>query len=207
MKMHFATAVLAAAVTVPFALAVPTVIEPDDFADGTDLTDATPGVKLGTAGSDNVIIDVLGTGEPDFPITSDLVAPNDVAPTGDRVFAHAGVGFFNDNRRFRADFDTPVAAAGILFSGESVFDDYVGRLEAYDSADNLIAFDQTNPLGEDEVELLSVQLGNAGIDYIVAWTVVGEFGDLDRFVFGDTIPEPTSLGLLACGALALRRRR
>lgn len=209
-KMHWRAGILGVGLLVGAAAqaTAQVVIEPDNYPEGTELTSVVPGVRLGTAGADNQIFDVGSDGEPDFPITAVTPGPFSTAPTGDKVFAHVGIDFFSNARRFRADFGGVTDSVQILFAGDSTITEYTGRLEAYDVNDMLIGSYETLPLLRGETELMSVDA--TGIAWMVAWTSSGEFGILDAFGAGEIrpVPEPTwAAGATAIAMLLCLRRR
>ncbi len=156
-------------------------IEPDDYDDGTDLTDINPYVTLTTTLSDNVTVD-------SFPVT----ASDDglgLAPTGDRVFGHANVQFFNSDRRLRMDFSTNVQVVSILFAGGTFFETEVGRLVAFDENGNQLAEVISPQKGAGVPELLQVTREQADIAWAIAYVAEneGSFGRFDLLSF--TLPE------------------
>ncbi|MEE8451478.1 MAG: GEVED domain-containing protein, partial [Thermoguttaceae bacterium] len=110
---------------------------------------------------------------------------SEYASTGSRLFAHnAGKAWsVNTDRRLRVDFSTPVSAASIDFISNDVLD--VGRLEAYDSWDNLLGTYLTADLGDGVVETMIVTRTTASIHYVIASGDAGHTGMLDNLVFGE----------------------
>lgn len=166
------------------------VIEPDNYADGTVLNSISPLVTLSTgAFSDN---------RPTF----DVVASTDPedASTGAKVFAHGGgVSFFNSGRTFRMDFPSPPRKVELDYIASGFFDNlYLGRIEGYDTAGNLIEVDETALLAGGQFETLT--LSAPGIAYAIAYPPEDSFGDFDFLRI--TAPEPTGL-LLAATAFAV----
>lgn len=148
-------------------------LEPDDFADGTALTDALAGVTLSTTLSDNVPVEA-------FVVTAS-VDGLELAPTGDTVFGHADVQFFNNERRLRLDFDAPVKGVSLQFAGGTFFETEIGRLEAYDADGELLAEYVSQPMAAGESEELSIARASAEIAFAIAYVAEGEgsFGRLD----------------------------
>jgi hypothetical protein len=177
------------------AATAPAGIEPDNYAEGTVLTSASPLVTLTTTLTDNVPV-------PSFVVTANT-DDFGLAPTGTKVFGHANVPFFNDNRRLRMDFTQPVQGIDIAFTGS--LNAHVGRLEAYDAGNSLVASYISQPRAGGDVEVLSVVRSNADIAWAVAYAAgARDFGRLDALAI--TVPEPGT-ALLALVALAVVRRR
>jgi len=182
-------------------------LEPDNYTNTAVLNTAVPGMTLTTAGADNLPIP---------PVSFDVTANDDTfgfAPTGQKVFGHVNVPFWNTNRRLRMDFSNPIGFLSIDFAGGNGLATETGQLDLFDSANHLLASYVTQPRlgGQVETMVLSRQLAD------VAWAVayvppnLGSFGRLDHLVFSP-VPEPSSLivGLLGAGALAfhlLRHRK
>lgn len=171
-------------------------VEPDDYPPGADLTSVSPAVTLRVAASDNTILP--------FPV---LAAESANAPTGTRVFSHAGVPFFNDIRRLRMDFTQPVQTVGLLFSGGDFVNPEFGLLQVYNSSNQLLAQVTSAPHGRDTFELLSLNRPQNDIAWALAYTPLegGSFGRFDALSI--TVPEPGSAVALGLLTLAMRRRR
>jgi hypothetical protein len=148
-------------------------IEPDDYEDGTELTNISTRVTLTTALDDNSIAELF-----EITATEDTAGH---APTGTHVFAHHNIPFFNDYRRLRMDFANSATRIQIIFGGTSLSGTDVGHLEAYDSRDNLVAEYVTEPLGADETEVMEVN--GAGIAWAVAYGEGSIFARLDELDF------------------------
>ena len=163
------------------------VLEPDDFAIDTDLINAVDGVTVNTS-----------TGDPadvaDFDI---LVVPQNAnIPSGNRIFSHAGVGFFNESRKLRSDFYSPVNEVSItaIASSSLATPTYI-RLQAFDRDDNLLGEILSNPLISSGSQKLTLSFADDVISYAVAFSdqsLVDEngdpiasspFGRLDRLEF------------------------
>jgi len=205
MKNRFVAVMLF--VLAPAAGAV--IIEPDDYAPESVLNNVSPYVTLsvevpdGNGGLYISPFDVTAN-EGDFGSV-------DASPTGDLVFGHANIPFFPaDARVLRGDFVGTTDAVAISFSPSSTLSGQVGRLEAYNSADQLIAFDETALLQASSssltVEVLSIDRPSPDIAYFRAFTAEGSFGRYDALTFNQPVPEPTSLACLLLG-LAFTRRR
>jgi hypothetical protein len=148
-------------------------ITPDDFADGTDLTEIDTNVTLSVADTDNVPFDL-------FKVTTTTDGQN-YAPTGDKCFAHDNIQFFNDIRRFRLDFTRKASEITIAFAGGTgAGSTEIGRLQVYDIDDNLLAEYVTQPMMAGEVEVMTITRDSADIVWAVAYVADGE-GNFGRF--------------------------
>ncbi len=147
-------------------------IEPDDHPDGTELTGVSPLFELHTALDDNSIAGL-------FEVTASDDGQG-LAPTGEQVFGHEDIPFFNDNRRLRIDFESPAREVSVLFGGGTFFETEIGRLQAYDVGDNLIAEYSTSPMGAGETEEMFIRRETFDIAWVVAYSEGGgSFGRLD----------------------------
>lgn len=184
LRMRSLAAAAALAAAAPLA-AQTTRIEPDDYAEGTVLESISPAVTLWTTLSDNVPIGIF-----DVSATTDGFG---YAPTGVRVFSHGSVTHWWDQRRLRMDFTSPVQSLQIAFAGGNFFEDEVGRLRAYDAANNLVAEYITAPRAEGSAEVMSISRPAADIAWASAFCLPdeGDFGRLDdlRFTLASA-PQP-----------------
>lgn len=180
------------------------VVEPDDYAAGTALTSASPHVTLSTLDQNNDVV-------PLFTVTS-AEDGFGFAPTGTRVFAHAGVGFWIDTRKLRMDFTQPVSSISLGFAGGTNFDTDFGLLNVYNSANVLLDSDLTAGMGPGQKETLAVSRPTNDIAYAIAYSVPGDgphgpFGRLDALVFDTAVPEPAAASLLLAALPLAGRRR
>ena len=186
------------------------VLDPDSYAAGTVLNTIIPQVSLITVGPNN-----LPHFDPGFNVTVAEETFPFQPPTGDSVFAHAGVGFWYTERRLRMDFNGLVSSMSIAFQGGNSITPEVGQLEAYNASGQLIATYTTQSLLGGQVETMSVNRLNPDIAWAVAYSLPGDshFGNLDHLVFtGVLVPEPNlwlpgALGLVAAMAFRARRNR
>jgi hypothetical protein len=166
-------------------------LEPDAYATNSVLNNASSYVSLITAGTNN---------QPHLPTPFDVTVVTDffIPPTGGKVFAHAGVGFWNNDRRLRMTFLAPVDSVSIYFGGGNLSTNETGYLSAYDAGFNLLGNYVTAPLPYGVTELMSLSFTN--IAYAVAYSPagLGNFGRLDALSF-NVVPEPPSGRLLALG--------
>ncbi len=196
-------------------LAVPavhaqTVVEPDNYADGTNISTAVSGITLSTINSG-------GTNS----VFSTLVSPGE-ASTGTQVFSDSkGHPYFyfsspTDGFLFRADFASPTNFVSLDFINNDVaIDTDFGRLEAFDASGNLVSDLTTGVLQKPgDFQTLTATSGSNNISYILAGGdyLTKDDVNLDHLVFGSApVPEASttvSLGLLlALGGLAVAAKR
>lgn len=152
-------------------------IEPDDHAEGTELTNISEHVTLWTTADDNVPIEL-------FTVTANDDG-FDYAPTGNMVFGHANIGFWNNDRRLRMDFNALASAVSITFAGGTFGATEIGRLQVYDIDDNLLAEYVADPLGPGEAEVMTINRASSDIAWAIAYIADGEgsFGRLDDLNF------------------------
>jgi hypothetical protein len=167
------------------------IVEPDNYANETELTSIVPQVTLNTTLSDNV------------PVPLFVVTATDDVVTGRRVFAHVNIPFFANERRLRMDFSGLVSSISLDFIAGNPLTQHIGRLEAYNSQNALIGAYVTSPLvGTAETMFLSHSVAD------IAWAVAysdpsgSPFGRLDHLAFSDPVmvPEP-SMALLSGAVL------
>jgi hypothetical protein len=159
-------------------------IEPDDYAESTDLSNISSNVTLISAGSDNV--------HQGFKIRAVQRA---FEPEGVHVFAHEGVGFFNENRRLRMDFYKPVRSVAVDVIGDSDLRATYGRLEIFNKANQSLGFVRTPALGQGERQTLSLSAASDEIAWALAYPEdsylsSSPFGMLDNLRF--EMREPTT---------------
>lgn len=199
----FTFAVLCSVLLAQPGLAAIYVIEPDNYTNGSVLSHIFPEVNLTTAGSDNLPIP---------PVSFDVTASYDgfgFASTGTNVFGHAGVQFWNTDRRLRMDFTVPVSLLAIDFIGGDLFTNDVAQLDVFNSSGILLASYVSSPRPPDSVESLSVSREAGDIAWAVAYAGPGNgnFIRLDNLQF-TTVPEPSMAGLtFLAGALGFIVRR
>ena len=177
-------------------------LEPDNYTNGTVLNTIIPGLSLTTAGTNNLPIP---------PVPFDVTVQTDgfgYAPTGQKVFAQAGVPFFNNQVRLLMNFSTAVGFVSIDFAGGSgQTRAETGELDVYDASNNLLGSYVTQPRFGGEVETMSLSRPAADIAWAVAYVPLnqGSFGRLDHLVFSP-VPEPSTLvfAVLSLGAVGLQ---
>lgn len=174
------------------------VLDPDQYASGTILNQALPEVSLITAANNNL---------PHPPVPFNITAATSTfpfqPPTGNNVFAHAGVPFFNSDRRLRMDFNGLTSFLSIDFQGGNSLATEFGRLEVYGLGGLLLDTYTTAGLLGGQIETMSINRPGSDIAWAVAYTVnpAGGFGRLDHLVFAAPLPVPEpGLGVLILAA-------
>lgn len=170
-------------------------IEPDDYANRTILNNVVPEVSLSTADTNNVIF----TG-------FDVTATDDLwAPTGDRVFAHVNIPFFNNIRRLRMNFHATVYAVQIDFGGGDFFNPEIGRVQAFNAAGQMVAEVVSEPLLRDAHQTLRLERPEGDIAYAIGFIVEGQgnFGRWDHLVL-ETMPVTCAGDLDGNGSVGLQ---
>ena len=152
-------------------------IEPNNYIVNRDLTNISYNATLTTAGTDNLQIS--------FNV---LPVQQSGAPAGQHIFSHAGVGFFNEVRRLRTDFYRPARTIAIDVIGNSSSTSTYGRLEIFNAANVSLGFVRSGPLGDNQVQRLSMTSANDDIAWAVAYSEdsylsSSPFGMLDSLSF------------------------
>jgi hypothetical protein len=199
------TCLVALVVTVS-ANAAPIVVEPDDFASGTNISNAVPGVTLTAFSVPPTIIAPV-------PNSNVLSLPNLVggyAPTGNRVFgtANTAAGIFQSSwytgdHHFRATFATPTDFVSVLVAPDAIGDTDLALVEIYNAANVLL--DSATPPGTG-IQTVTFNRATADIAYMIIRNPTGVTGDsfiIDRLVFNDTTPVPEPVSLVVFGGLVL----
>ena len=199
---NFIGLVLALSTSIAHAYLV--TVDPDDFANGTDISSAFSGITLSAIdGGSNVIVTPSV-----FSQTSLL------ASTGTQVFGHDGIftqtwanGLVGD---LRIDFAQATDFVSIDIISNNGFDP--GFLQAFDSTGTLLdSFTTQGDLGSGVSETASVALMSADISYIIASGLSGNDVALDNLIYNNVtaVPEPSTLLLMATGltGLGLARRK
>ncbi|MGI4790235.1 MAG: hypothetical protein ACRYFS_15465 [Janthinobacterium lividum] len=208
----------------PTAQAQHQVVEPDNYANGTDISTAVPGITLTT----------VETGFTDAIVTSPLVTSSLAYPggasTGTQVFGNNSgqTGYYFPNPTpayyptpavvFRADFTGTTDSVSLDFINNSFgFGTDVGRLEAFDASGHLISDLTTgNLVNEGDFQTLTATSSFHDISYILAAGDDNTAVNLDRLVVGSVpvpVPEASttvSFGLLLAlglgGVVAARKK-
>jgi predicted outer membrane repeat protein len=153
------------------------VVEPDSFSIGTVLNNLTPGVSLSVSGFSGASV----TASNGFGAAS----------TGSQVLGNSVNGQWYTEVRLRADFALPTDFVSIDAVSDDSFD--LGRLEAYDASNNLIASYDTSALtSTGQFETMTVSRPQHDIAYVLASGLNGEVINLDNLRFGSTEPATTT---------------
>ena len=156
-----------------------TIVEPDNFANGTELTNAIPGVTLTGANNQNI--------QTSRNVTATLDA--NAATTGSLIIGKGGINWFDDNSRLRMDFYNPVQSISIDFRGGSLTD-YFGRLSVFDANNNLLDTVLTRAINNGSSATLTINRPTADIAYAVAYSdpMGFPFGLFDNLRFTQSVP-------------------
>ena len=151
-------------------------IEPDDFEEGEALTLVDDRITLHTTTSDNKIVEL-------FTVTA---TSDDNTATGEKVFGHSEIPFWNNERRLRIDFRGAGSTVTLVFINGEAFDASIARMEAYDEDGNLLDEYVTKAIQPGESEEMSVEGG--GFAYVIAYLADGDgsFGRFDLLTFSAT---------------------
>jgi len=191
-------------------------VDPDAFADGTNITNAFPGVTLQT-------YEIWSPAYGDvYAVDASTVAMRGVVPlqasTGQNVFNLRPPAQFPrsvGDLDFRVDFQEPTNFVSLDFIGSNTgFDEDeigIGEMSAYDSSDVQLAIVTTALAGGlkfNIVETLTISRPTRDIAYTLARRRDDNAVAVDHLVFND-VPEPASavLVFLGFGAVASRVRR
>jgi hypothetical protein len=177
-------------------------VEPDSFADGTDISNAYAGITLSTVSASGS----WATSSAVFART----ATQTTASTGSMVFGNDGAGVLNELWRehtlLRADFASAASSVSIDFIADDAAD--TGILEVYSSLNVLLASLSTGSLGP-AGDFGTLTYSGAGIAYIVARGLDGSSALLiDNLSVTAMVPAPATLMLAGFGLVcAMRARR
>lgn len=174
-------------------LALTQVLEPDDYTEGQHVNDVLTGVSLSAVG--------YGTADNRVGAVS-----ASTASTGQRVLSYIRAGTLlswgtewnADSRRLRIDFDSPVA----MLSLDAVAPnrDAYGRLEVYDSNDQLLARYTTQLLTNNHAETMTLIRSTPDIAYAIAGSTKDTSVVLDNLHIGPDSTATTD----AMGAYAMQ---
>ena len=181
------------------------VVDPDDFAAGSDLTNAFPPLTLTVEGRPTSTV-IARDGFSDFN-------GRNLATTGDNVFGYeptlapvtnGKVWDENTYGRLRVDFrgrSVDWVQIDLIFD-----DDDIGGLWAFDRDGNLLDSFIGSGDGRGPIPFLTATVEAKGIAYVLAGGVNLEGHFLDNLKY-NVVPEPSTLALLVAGLLAVAWRR
>ena len=186
---------VAAALTLSAAQVV---VEPDNFAGGTDISSLTQRVTL---------VDAIDSAD-GFP--SVFAVESTLDPSHGRVFGWLNpwmlASGWHNNAPLQVNFAQPVDYVEIEFI--SYFEGQQGELHVYDLNGALLETVVTGELLGNQRKRLTYSSAAANVGRIEAGSELGSI-DVDRLAFNQpaAVPEPSTAGLLAGGAiLALLRK-
>jgi hypothetical protein len=171
-------------------------IEPDDYAEDTNLNDILPVVDLRIYNSYAFNFpDQFGV-FPDptvIPITANEnedIFGGYFTSTGIKSFAHSGIGFFTKGAELAMKFSEPASQVTIDFIGRDALDPAVGILQIYSPQGALLDTVTTSPLFDHQTATMSFTRSQSDIGYARAYSSdeADVFGTLDnlRFTIGAT---------------------
>jgi hypothetical protein len=174
-----------------------TVVEPDDFPAGTFVFDAYPGVTLHT----------------DAQFGNVVISSTSIAPTGQRVFNQGQIPPYpwtdsSAGHTFIAEFASPVNAVSIIMFSSGIFEEGIGRLDAFDSHGTLLTSVTTGTIHYLQPQDVGITWPAGNIASIHAYGTLGWDIGLDRMTYTNTpAPDATVLAGVVGMTLLARRRR
>ncbi|MEZ6089338.1 MAG: cadherin domain-containing protein [Pirellulaceae bacterium] len=153
---------------------VTTVVEPDNYLPGTELTNVIAGMTITTGGSTSDL--------PNGTVTTTATSAG-LASTGNRVFHHDFSGFDRFDK-LRVDFYRPVDEVIIDAIGTSSFRTGTARLEAFNSNGESIAVSRSDVVSQAVRSQLLVAPQGGGIAYVLIYDEdnFGGYVNFDRLV-------------------------
>lgn len=191
-------------------------VEPDDFADGTDISNSFPGVTLSFADGSAVFATPVTSTTPSTGTrgfgnspTNDLLAGfNTTTPD---PFSVAGLS--PSSQVLRVDFATPTNFVSIDVIPDDSNDP--SRLAAYDAAGNLLDTDGDPGVGVADIPVtLSITRPSADIAFILASGINGDNVALDNLQYDGNIAAVPTLSewalillMMSLGAIGIQLTR
>lgn len=175
-------------------------VEPDNFANGADISNATDGVSLQRESGNSV----YATVDPNYGSAA--------TSTGTQVFGYdAGFGvepFWDNQNIFRATFSTLVDYVAIDVINNNGPDQGTDKafMEVWGNSGLLAMISSSAIDWSQRYQTLSFQSTSANIQYIRMSSSDGSDFNLDNLRF-NTVPEPGSLALITIGLLGYFSRR
>ena len=134
-------------------------IEPNDYADETDISNISDFVTTVTTDENNIHLGFKN------------IATQDAASdAGEHVFSQEGVTFFNHLRRLRMDFYRPVRTVEIDVIGNDDNQATYGRLEGFNAAGESLGFVRSVGQGMDDRTTMRISLASDEIAWAVAYS-------------------------------------
>lgn len=134
-------------------------VDPDSFASGAAITATGMTFQVVDASNQQVV-----------PAPTVMAVAPQFQSTGSLVFGRDGESIWNDVRRLRVNFATPISGAAIDFIGGRLGATEVGILQAYNSENQLVGEDVTGEVLPNAYQTMEIQLEDPVISYVVAYT-------------------------------------
>jgi hypothetical protein len=188
-------------------------VDPDSFTEGTNLSNAIPGLTFTATGDGYNTTGNVFAVDPQDPVYG--FYGNFSASTGTLVFGHDGYSSFTGQRNeighlwnegsipvsLRVDFSQRTDFFSIDFIADDTSD--VGVLRAFSSSGALIATYTTSILSENHFETMTVSRAQADIAFVVATGTSGHSGGLDNIHYSAVVPIPATIWLFGSGLLGM----
>ncbi len=206
-----AAIVMAIALLVGQSVAYGVLVEPDDFVDGTDISNAVAGVTLSAVGGEVAGPEVYSREAGALASTGTRVFGFVRAVPGSASVPEVAWWDFAGFSSLRADFDVPTDYVAIDVIADDTPD--AGILRAFNAADVEVASVQSAVISFGEVDTMVISRGSADIAYILAGGYASGSGPDDihldylRTERPTVVPEPASAAIMLMGLAGLARRK
>ncbi len=152
-----------------------TIVDPENYADGFEMTNAVPGVTFTSA--------FFGEQRSEVQIDRTFLFQN----AGQRTFSDNGIPWFDAGGEFRMDFERPVRSITVDFVGSSSLETY-GRIDIFDASGTSLGFVRTGALGNGQRGSATIAVPSDQIAYALAYSDdnfnnSSPFGKVDRVLF------------------------